>query len=71
MKVTALIPDDLVNEVKKMTGGNNVTESTIIALKDFTSRKRLAKVVSKVKREPLSFQDKFTATSIRKINRKA
>lgn len=70
MKVTAVIPDDLINDVKKMTGNKSVSESIIIALKDFTARKKLSKILDKIKREPLTFQDKFTASSIRKINRK-
>ena len=33
MKVTALIPEDIIAETKKFTGGKNITESLLIALR--------------------------------------
>ena len=41
MKVTALIPDDLVNEVKEVASGKNLTESLIIALRDWLNIQKL------------------------------
>ncbi len=70
MKVTAIIPDELVNDVKKMTGGATITDSLIIALKSYTSKQRLLKAIERVKREPLNFQEGFTAAKVRKLNRK-
>ena len=70
MKVTAIIPDELVNEVKKMTGGATITDSLIIALKSYTSKQRLIKVMERVKKDPLVFQDGFSAAKVRKLNRK-
>ena len=40
MKVTALIPDELIKEVMELTGGKNITESVIIALKDYIANKK-------------------------------
>ncbi len=40
MKVTALIPDDIIKEVKDLSGGKNITESLIIALNECISLKR-------------------------------
>lgn len=71
MKVTALIPDELIDEIKKLTGGSNITESLIIALNDYTARQRLLKVIQKVKKQPLSFRTGFSARRIRKLNREA
>jgi len=34
MKVTALIPDEIVDEVKNYSGGKNITDAITIALKD-------------------------------------
>jgi hypothetical protein len=69
MKVTALIPDKLIEEVKKLTGGSNITESIIIALNDFTSRQKILKTVQKIKKQPLVFRDDFSASQVRKLNR--
>lgn len=71
MKVTALIPDGLIDEVKKLTGGSTITQSIIIALEDYTSRQRLMKTIQKIRRQPLSFRENYTAAQIRKLNREA
>ncbi len=71
MKVTALIPDGLVDEVKKLTGGSTITESIIIALEDFASRKRLMKTIQKIRKQPLTFRENYSASTIRKLNREA
>ncbi|HEY4656755.1 MAG TPA: type II toxin-antitoxin system VapB family antitoxin, partial [Cyclobacteriaceae bacterium] len=43
MKVTALLPEDLIQEVRKASGGKNITESIRIALEDYIARQRLKK----------------------------
>jgi len=69
MKVTALIPDHLIDEVKRLTGGANITESLIIALNDYASRQRTMKVIQKVKKQPLSFRSGFSANGVRNLTR--
>jgi len=69
MKVTALIPDGLIEEVKKLTGASTITESIIIALQDFASRQRLTRTIQKIRRQPLSFRQDYSATRIRKLRR--
>ena len=69
MKVTALIPDDLVKEVIALTGGKNITESMIIALKGYIANKKVNYLIDEVSRDPLQFNEDFTAYGIRKINR--
>lgn len=69
MKVTALIPDNLVNEVRKLSSGRNITESLIIALKEWLSIQKLKGLRQRVKTKPLTFKNNFTATEIRKLNR--
>ncbi len=69
MKVTALIPDDLIEDVKRLSGGKNITESLIIAIKHYVNSKRLDEVIQQVKEEPLQFREGFTAYGIRKLNR--
>ncbi len=41
MKVTTLIPDDLIVEVKHYAGGKNLTESLISALKEWVSQRKI------------------------------
>lgn len=69
MKITALVPESLMDEVKKFSGGKNVTESLIIALTDYTNRQKLRKAIQKLKKNPLEFADDFNAEKIRKVNR--
>ena len=69
MKVTALIPDDIIREVKKLSGGKNITESILIAMQDYIARQRIRKAIQKVKENPLQFKDGFTAEKARILNR--
>ncbi|GAG78241.1 unnamed protein product [marine sediment metagenome] len=39
MKVTAIISDNLISEVKKYAKGKNLTESLTIALKEWLAKK--------------------------------
>jgi len=69
MKITALIPEDIIKDVKKYSGGKNTTDSLLIALTDYLNRQRIKKLVKRVKEKPLEFKSGFTAETIRKINR--
>ncbi len=69
MKVTALIPDDLVKEVKKLASGRNLTESLIIALREWLNIQKLRILRQKVRKNPLKFSPGFSAKSIRELNR--
>jgi hypothetical protein len=69
MKVTALIPDELVKEVKELTSGKNLTESLITALRDWTRIQKLQSLRKKIKKTPLQFTRGFSAESIRNLNR--
>lgn len=70
MKVTALIPEELINEVREVTGGKNITESLIIALRSYLAQRKVESLIDKVQQQPLQFNEDFTAYGIRKINRK-
>jgi hypothetical protein len=69
MKITALIPEDIIEEVKKYSGGKNTTDSLLIALTDYLDRQRIKKLVKKVKTKPLEFRSDFTAETSRNWNR--
>lgn len=65
MKVTALIPDEIINDVQEYTKGKNITESLIKALSDWLYIKRIQKLNKDVRKEPLAFVDGFNAESLR------
>ncbi|MFT7035599.1 MAG: hypothetical protein ACJA2S_004123 [Cyclobacteriaceae bacterium] len=69
MKVTALINDELIEQVRKMSGGKNITESIVIALQYYLDNQKIYNVIEEIDKEPLQFNDDFTAYNIRKINR--
>lgn len=69
MKVTALIDDKLIEDVRKTSGGKNITESIVIALKYYLDAKKIDEVIYKIEEEPFVFQEEFTAYGIRKSNR--
>ena len=70
MKITALMPDDLIQNVKRLSGGRNVTESLLIALNDWTNQQKLKSLRERIARKPLRFKPGFTAGRARSANRK-
>lgn len=69
MKVTALIPDTIVHEVKHYAGGSNLTESLITALNEWISLKKLIELNSEIEKNPLTFHDNVSASALRQLNR--
>jgi hypothetical protein len=59
MKITALIDDKLIQEVKSFSGGKNITESLLVALNYYISQKKLQKAMDEIDKEPLQFQEDF------------
>jgi hypothetical protein len=70
MKVTAIIPDHLIEEVKEMSGARNITESLIIALQEWTEMKQVKRLNAEIEKQPLSFHQGFDAHAVRETNRK-
>jgi hypothetical protein len=70
IKVTALIDDDLVNNVVKLSKGKNITDSLYTALEYYVYRKKLDKLIDDIENESLQFQEGFTAEGIRELNRR-
>lgn len=66
MKVTAIIPDDIIQDVRKYTEGKNITDSLIKALNDWLYTKRIESLNEKLTRNPVQFKDGFTSDEIRK-----
>ncbi len=71
MKVTALIPDKLVQEVQGFAKGKNLTESLVKALSEWNQQQKIRELNQSVLFRPLSFSKDFSATRVRAINRKS
>ena len=68
MKVTAMIPDELINAVKERTQSPTITEAISIALKDWVDLHDIKELNKKVARNPLRLDD---GQLIRETNRSA
>jgi len=69
MKVTAILPDELIDEVRKFTEGKNITDSIQKALTEWVKIAKVKKLNEKLKNNPLEFKNDFSAEKVRKINR--
>jgi hypothetical protein len=68
MKVTALIEDELIQEVMELSGSKNITEAIKIALNEYRSRKKIRNLSNSIVAEPLEFY--FGAAELRDLNQK-
>ncbi len=68
MKVTALIPDDIIADVTRFTRGKNTTDSLIKALEEWLYTKRVEELNNELKRNPVEFIEGFSAEQVRKLN---
>lgn len=71
MKVTALLPNHLVLQVKAHAKGETLTESLTIALQEWVQLKMVARLNRQVQKHPLGFQKGFTAGKVRTLNRRS
>ena len=70
MKVTIILPDHLLKEVKKLTKGKNLTECLIIALEEWSNLRHIKDLNKKIEKTPLKFSTDLSADDIRELNRK-
>lgn len=70
MKVTAIIPDEIISDVQRYTGGKNITDSLLKALNDWLYTKRIEDLQDNLANEPLEFRDGYSAKSTRDLNNK-
>jgi len=70
MGVILIIPDTIIDEVKKYSNGKNITDSLMIALEDWIALQKLKNLNSLVLETPLSFERNFSAEKARKLNQK-
>jgi hypothetical protein len=69
MKVTAILPDDLIFDIQKYTKGKNITDSLAIALNEYLKIARIKKLNAKIEASPLEFKADYSATKIRNLNK--
>ncbi len=69
MKITVILSDDLIDEVKHYSKGKNITESMFIALKDWIALQKIKELNQTIKKETLKFRKDFSADEVRSINR--
>ncbi|EQA36957.1 hypothetical protein LEP1GSC047_3006 [Leptospira inadai serovar Lyme str. 10] len=69
MKVTAILPDDLIAEVQKYSGGKNITDSLQKALSEWLKQAKIRKLNTKLHDSPLFFREGFSGKAIRDLNR--
>jgi hypothetical protein len=75
MKVTAILPDSLVSEVRQYSKGKNITDSLLnitdsllIALKEWLALRKVKELNRKVDKQPLEFDPSFRAEKARDVN---
>jgi hypothetical protein len=66
MKVTAIIADDLINDVKAYTQSSTVTEAITIALKDWIDVYNIKELNKKIIQKPVFIRN---GQKIRETNR--
>ena len=66
MKVTAIIADDLINDVKEYTHSSTITEAITIALKDWIDIYKIKELNKKIIQNPISINN---GQQIRETNR--
>jgi hypothetical protein len=71
MKVTALLPDKLVQEVQGFAKGKNLTESLVKALSEWNQQQKIRDLNQSVQSHPLRSSKNFSAHQVRAINRKS
>ncbi len=69
MKVTALIPDNLIQEVREYTKGKNITESLIKALSEWIKMQKIKELNATISNKPLKLRKDFSPQKTRIVNR--
>lgn len=67
MKVTAILPDQMIKDLKAFAKVSTTTEALIVAVSDWLRAKKLKQLGEKVAKRPLKFQDGFDAAKVRAL----
>ena len=71
MKLTALVADELLEEVRERAGCRTLTDCVVLALEEWVASKRMLAVTADLRAKPLAFAPGFSATAVRKQTRKS
>ena len=71
MKVTAIIPNEIIEETRRLSGGKNITEALVIALTDWNARRKFEALTEEIRKKPLRFQAGFSASRARAFGRRS
>ena len=69
MKVTAIVPDALVSDVQRLARGKNLTESIVMALREWADLQRIRELNRRIEEKPMRFREGFSATAAREASR--
>jgi len=70
MKVTALIPDELIKDIRQISGEKTLTDALLLALGEWTAIEKIKRLNKEIALHPLEFHEGYSADSIRKLNRR-
>ncbi|EKD50371.1 MAG: hypothetical protein ACD_62C00560G0003 [uncultured bacterium] len=70
MKVTAILPDEIVREALLLAKTKTITASLIKALTEWIAIQKVNRLRKKLVSRPMEFRDAFSAKQIRQLNRK-
>lgn len=69
MKVTALIPEPLIRDVRKLAPRDTLTDSLIHVLNEWTAWQKSLRIAEKVRKSPLNFTGEARSGKLRERNR--
>jgi hypothetical protein len=69
MKVTALIPDPLIRDVRKLAPGDTLTDSLLRVLSEWTAWQKSLRLADKIRKSPLTFTAAARSGKLRQQNR--
>ena len=55
MKVTAILPEELIHDVQRYSNGKNITDSLKIALSQWLQLQHIIELNNRVHKKPLKF----------------
>lgn len=68
MKVTAIIPDDLIADAMELSKAETITETLKVALVNYIRSQKVKQIGATIVSEPLEF--KYSAQELRDLNRR-
>ena len=70
MKITAIIPDEILENLRSLTKAKNLTEGLTVALREWIAMKKIRALNRRTEQAPLRFAKGFSAEKMRSLNRR-